>query len=331
MVAAGYSARELGVALGERQLDGTSRMANFLDVPADFTEDELDRSVLQKLFDKVDLPLVSESTERRIERALARGFLGIRAFRMLFSLLERGGVFAGDNLHAWMCERLDARHPGLSQAGFADMAKRTGRDLSITVSDTTGEEMLVLNARTAPAFPVAWAVRASMSMPLVFQEVVWQRAWGTYRGRDVTGHVLIDGGVLSNFPFHLLTSDLAEIREVMGPQDQAGAPNLGLLIDERMPVPGQPPVGSSALDRVFELPALRRMTRLMETMLNAHDRAVIQASMANGEICRLPAQGYGSLEFGMTEARRAALIEAGRAATAAYLDARFGPASLAAK
>jgi predicted acylesterase/phospholipase RssA len=186
----------------------------------------------------------------------------------------------------------------------------------------------VLNARTAPRFPVAWAVRASMSMPLVFQEVIWDRAWGTYRGRDVTGHVLIDGGVLSNFPFHLLTSGLAEIRDVMGPHDPGGAPNLGLLIDERMPVAGQPPIGSSAIDRVFELPALRRMTRLMETMLNAHDRAVIQASMANGEICRLPAQGYGSLEFGMTEARRAALIEAGRAATATYLDARLGPAAV---
>lgn len=323
MVAAGYSARELHDALGERLVDGSSRMTTFLDVPADFTDVELDRSSLQRLFDHVDLPFLSESTERRFERALARGFLGIGAFRMLFSLLEKGGVFAGDSLHAWLCERLEARHRGLARAGFAELSRITGRDLSITVSDTTGEEMLVLNARTAPAFPVAWAVRASMSMPLVFQEVVWQRPWGTYRGRDLTGHVLVDGGVLSNFPFHLLTSDLDEVRAIMGPQDPAAAPNLGLLIDERMPVPGQPPVGASAIDRVFELPALRRMTRLMETMLNAHDRAVIQASMANGEICRLPAQGYGSLEFGMTDARRAALVDAGRAATAAYLDSRF--------
>jgi predicted acylesterase/phospholipase RssA len=323
MVAAGYNARELGDALGERMHDGTSRMSTFLDVPDGFSEEDLDRSALQRLFDRVDLPLVSESMERRLERGLLHGFLGIGAFRMIFSLLERGGVFAGDNLHAWTCERLDHRHPGLSRAGFAEMAKTVGRDLSITVSDTTGEEMLVLNARTAPDFPVAWAVRASMSVPLVFQEVVWDRRWGTYRGRDMTGHTLIDGGVLSNFPFYLLTSDLAEIREIMGPADPAGAPNLGLLIDERLPVPGQPSVGTSAIDRVFELPALRRMTRLMETMLNAHDRAVIQASMANGEICRLPAQGYGSLEFGMTEARRAALIEAGRAATAAYLDRRM--------
>lgn len=324
LVAAGYSAADMHEALGERLDDGTSRMATFLDVPTHFTEDELDRSALQRLFDRVDLPLVSDTTERRIERALMRGFLGIGAFRMLFSLLERGGVFSGDSLHTWLCERLEARQPGLARAGFAELAAITGRDLSITVSDTTGEEMLVLNARTAPAFPVAWAVRASMSVPLVFQEVVWQAAWGPYRGRDVTGHVLIDGGVLSNFPFHLLTSDLAEIREIMGPADPAAAPNLGLLIDERLPVAGQPPIGTSAIDRAFELPALRRMTRLMETMLNAHDRAVIEASMANGEICRLPAQGYGSLEFGMTAPRRAALVEAGRRATAAYLDARFG-------
>ncbi len=323
LVAAGYRAPELQAALGERLADGASRMATFLDVPADFTEHELDRSSLQRLFDRVDIPLLSEATERRFERALMRGFLGIGAFRMLFSLLEKGGVFAGDSLSTWLDERLDARRRGLSRASFAELTQLTGRDLSITVSDTTGEEMLVLNARTAPAFPVASAVRASMSMPLVFQEVVWQRAWGTYRGRDLSGHVLIDGGVLSNFPLHLLTSELDEVREIMGPLDPDAAPNLGLLIDERLPVPGQPPVGTSAIDQVFELPALRRMTRLMETMLNAHDRAVIEASMANGEICRLPAQGYGSLEFGMTDARRAALIEAGRAAAAAYLDARF--------
>ncbi|KAB2899719.1 MAG: hypothetical protein F9K40_09995, partial [Kofleriaceae bacterium] len=132
MVAAGYSARELHDALGERLVDGSSRMTTFLDVPADFTDVELDRSSLQRLFDRVDIPFLSESTERRFERALARGFLGIGAFRMLFSLLEKGGVFAGDSLHAWLCERLEARHRGLARAGFAELSRITGRDLSIT-------------------------------------------------------------------------------------------------------------------------------------------------------------------------------------------------------
>lgn len=322
LVAAGYRADELADALGERMPDGTSRMATFLDVPDDFSAHELERSAVQRLFDRVDLPLIPAATEARIERGLLRGMLGVGAFRALFSLLERGGMFAGDRLHAWLIERLDARRPGLGHAGFAALAHHAGRDLSITVSDTTGEEMLVLNARTAPAFPVAWAVRASMAIPLVFQEVVWQPAWGPYRGRDLSGHVLIDGGVLSNFPFHLLTSDLDEIRDIMGPHDPAGVPNLGLLIDERLPVEGQPPADPSLMASVIELPPLRRVTRLMETVLNAHDRAVIEASLAMGEICRLPAGGYGALEFGMSEPRRRALIEAGRRATVAYLDQR---------
>ncbi len=328
LAAAGYNADELAEALSERMPDGSSRMATFLDVPDGFSEPELDRSAMQQLFDRVDIPLMPAATEARLERALMRGLLGVGAFRMLFSLLERGGLFAGDRLHAWLVERLDARRPGLGEAGFAELAAVCGRDLSITVSDTTGEEMLVLNARTAPAFPVAWAVRASMSIPLVFQEVVWQPAWGSYRGRDLSGHVLIDGGVLSNFPIHLLTSNLAEIRAIMGPHDPSASPNLGLLIDERLPVEGQPAAVPSALASIVELPPLRRMTRLMETVLNAHDRAVIEASMAMGEICRLPAGGYGALEFGMSDPRRRALIAAGRKATAAYLDARaFGGAT----
>lgn len=39
-------------------------------------------------------------------------------------------------------------------------------------------------------------------------------------------------------------------------------------------------------------------------------------------VVRLPAQGYGTTEFDMSDARRTALVEAGRRAMAAYFDAR---------
>jgi hypothetical protein len=38
------------------------------------------------------------------------------------------------------------------------------------------------------------------------------------------------------------------------------------------------------------------------------------------EICRLPAKGYGTTEFDMSDARLQALIDAGRQAMKAYFD-----------
>ncbi len=321
LLAAGYQAASLEEVLSERLPDGSARLASFLDVPARFTDLELRGSAIQQLFDRVDIPLVPAAAEARLERGLLDGLLRLAPFRMLFSLLEKGGPFAGDRLRAWLAEKLERGHAGLGTASFAELAEATGHDLTITVSDTTGEEMLVLNARTAPACPVVWAARASMSIPFVFQEVVWQRAWGAYRGRDLTGHVLIDGGVLSNFPIRLLTSELDEVREIMGEADPRGVGNLGLLIDERLPVVGcPPPAPGGALAGLFELGPLRRVQRIVETLLNAHDRAVVEACMMSGEICRLPAHGFGALEFGMSGARRRALIEAGRVAMRDYFD-----------
>jgi NTE family protein len=326
LMAAGYRAAELDAIVSERLADGTPRFASFLDVPVRFTADELRASVIQTLFDRVDLPLVPARAEERLEQGLLDAMLALAPFRMLFSLFERGGIYAGDRFLAWMVEKLDARQPGLGAASFADFTRATGSDLSLTVSDTTGEEMLVLNARTAPDCPVAWAVRASMSIPFVLQEVIWQRAWGPYRGRDLTGNVLIDGGILSNFPMRLLATNLAEVAAIMGDTDATACPNLGLLIDETLPVDGagqpDPAASSNVLDGVMRLKPLRRVERIVETLLNAHDRAVVEACMANNEICRLPALGYGAIDFNMSEPRQRALIRAGRTAMAAYFDAR---------
>ena len=54
----------------------------------------------------------------------------------------------------------------------------------------------------------------SMSVPLLWQEVVWEPEWGTYRGTSVAGNTIVDGGLLSNFPGFL------------GP---GGEPKTGLL------------------------------------------------------------------------------------------------------
>jgi NTE family protein len=176
--------------------------------------------------------------------------------------------------------------------------------------------MLVLNHRTAAECPVVWAVRMSMSIPFVWQEVVWQEEWGQYCGREKTGNPVVDGGVLSNFPIRLIDE---RIPEIMGDTDPSGALNLGFLLDENLAVSSTADTTAAPLP-IEHLRPVQRVSRLVDTMMGAPDNAEIRQHEA--EICRLPVKGYGTTEFSMSDQRLAALIEGGRDAMKAHLASR---------
>ncbi|MDH4099802.1 MAG: hypothetical protein OEV28_04445, partial [Nitrospirota bacterium] len=124
----------------------------------------------------------------------------------------------------------------------------------------------------------------------------------------------------------LLTSRDAEVQAVMGDTDPDAVPNLGLLIDESLEVPnsgsaqkntGTDKLEKGLLDNAKRLRTVQRVTRLVDTMTDAHDKFAI-AEHAD-EVCRLPAKGYGTTEFGMDDNRLQALIEGGRTAMTSYL------------
>jgi hypothetical protein len=64
---------------------------------------------------------------------------------------------------------------------------------------------------------------------------------------------------------------------------------------------------------------VQRLRRLADTATGAHDKMVIDEY--RHLVVRLPAAGYGTTEFDMSEDRRAALVDAGRTAMALYFDA----------
>jgi len=171
--------------------------------------------------------------------------------------------------------------------------------------------MLILNARTAPGVPVVWAVRMSMSVPLLWQEVVWRAEWGAYRGAALAGHSIVDGGLLSNFPLEMFVSALPSVTAVMG--EKTADSGLGLLRDDDAPVPGV----ISEPDLSQQIP-FQRFTNLLNTALEGRDKAVISAF--DSLVVRLPAGGYGLTEFEMSDSRREALLVAGRQAMQTYLN-----------
>jgi predicted acylesterase/phospholipase RssA len=324
LMAAGFNSAEMLAAVNEKTGDGRPRFSTFMDIPTQFELGDIHNSLTYDLFKKVDLPWIPGMAEDEIDERIVEQLMKLDAYREIFSFVERGGLYAGDKFLAWLGEKLNQGGRDLGKATLSQFHLKTGSDLSVIVSDTEDGEIRILNHRTAPDCPVAWAVRMSMSIPFVWQEVRWRPEWGKYRGEDISGHTIVDGGVLSNFPINLISSGDDEVKAVMGDTDPLAVPNLGLLIDETKPVAGSgkaaDSTGGGLLDNVMRLKTVRRIRRLVDTMTNAHDLLVIEAHA--GEVCRLPAQGYGTTEFDMNEVRLQALLRAGQAAMQEHLDAR---------
>jgi NTE family protein len=162
-------------------------------------------------------------------------------------------------------------------------------------------------------------VRMSMSLPFVWPEVVWLDEWGDYRGKSVTDDVMVDGGLLSNFPLELFVSSDPRVTSVVGPKESDAI--LGLLIDESLSVPGaEPREAQPLLDRLSELRTAQRLFSLIDTVTSARDKMVIDTF--EQLVVRLPAREYGTTEFNMNDTRRDLLIEAGRVAMRDYLTRR---------
>lgn len=165
-----------------------------------------------------------------------------------------------------------------------------------------------------------------MNSPLLWQEVIWQPAWGLYRGRVMEGHAIVDGGLLSNVPPR--APRLARCARDGGDGRAPRRCALGLVIDESKAVAGIEAAPPASSFTVGGLPTARRLSALVNTALSARDKFVIDAF--EGVVVRLPAKGDGTTEFDMTDGRRERLVTAGREATRAHLEAlaetpvRFG-------
>lgn len=309
LLAAGYDSAEMLLHVNEKMPDGSPRFATFMDVPESFTRADWETSTSFQLLKQVDLPFVPERVERHLDERLFQNFVKLKVYRLIFSFLELGGLYAGEAFRHWLIEKLNLNGRNLGHATFAEFYEQTQKDLTVVASDTTDNSMLILNHRTAPRLPVNWGVRMSMSIPFVWQEVRWQAEWGPYNGQDITGHTVVDGGLNSNFPIRLLISRSPEVTNVMGAHDGRFA--LGMLIDETLPVPNARPdaLPPKPLIDINSLALVRRVSNLVNTLLSAHDKIVMDAYKDG--VCRLPAQGYGTTEFGMSDGRVNTLIAAG--------------------
>ncbi len=323
LLAAGYTPQEMLDALAERE-DGKPVFAAFMGVPSPFSEAEIRGGAIRKLLRDVDVKFLPDLVEERMDDAIAEALAESPRLRHVYSLIERGGWYAADRFVSWLEAKLDSGPWKGGQRAFSHMTlaqfhAETRVELSVVAADTSGGRLLVLNHHTAPDCPLVWAVRMSMSIPFVWPEVIWSADWGTYLGRPIVGHAVVDGGVLSNFPIELLISDEAQVTRLMGAK--GADPVLGMLIDEGMAVPPPPSDSRGQLlevdIQITELRVVKRLMNLVDTVTTAHDKMVLDAF--SDLVVHLPAGGYGTTEFDMSDAKRDALVEAGRRAMGVYL------------
>jgi NTE family protein len=229
----------------------------------------------------------------------------------LVSLIREKGIYEGRFFRDWIAGLLEAK--GVTR--FGDLAfegddpPEKGHRLKVIASDVTHRRMLVLpdDAGHLGVDPdeleIAYAVRMSMSIPVFFEPVV-HRNQST--GED---HLIVDGGMLSNFPVWLFDAHGREPRW----------PTFGLMLVEPDP---KVPLGHRLGAEDHGVPRgslIDYMKSLASTMMAAHDRLYLE----NATFARtipIPTLGVGTTEFDIRPDRARALYDSGRSAAGAFLD-----------
>jgi len=226
------------------------------------------------------------------------------------SLLLDQGVYEGERFLEWMREMLSRKNVST----FADL--KSGDDdpvhaykLQVIVSDISARKLLVLPRDAADLgldpdeLDVALAVRMSMSIPIFFEPVRIHNEQTNWQ------HVLVDGGMLSNFPVWLFD---CQGRDPKWPTFGLllVEPNPRTSIADRLPEPEHAPRGARGL--------VQLLTGMVHTMMEAHDRLYVQKADFARTI-GIPTLGVGTTEFAIPRARALELYESGRKAGADFL------------
>ncbi len=230
----------------------------------------------------------------------------------LVGLLKHRGIYEGEAFHRWISSLLAAK----GVRTFGDLLRRRPEAdtdgpegllyryrLQVIASDLTEERLLVLprdadklGIEDPDELEVALAVRMSMSMPVLFEPVSFTNP---KTGRE---HLIVDGGMLSNFPVWLFDAD------------EPYWPTIGLKFIEEDP---RSPLGTlGSKGGWFSMVDYAR--KLVDTMMEAHDRLYLEESDFHRTIA-IDSLGIGTTQFDLSRERVLALYASGRAAAEEFL------------
>jgi NTE family protein len=266
-------------------------------------DDETDDLDLKKILEDQDFDLLMDKDwEDRFPKLIG----------LPLSIFLDQGIYEGKYFQALMEDLLSKK--GVHT--FRDLIYDEDEDnelyrykLQVIVSDITKRRLLVLprDAKHLGIKPddlnVALAVRMSMSFPIFFEPVRWKNP------ETDEEHLLIDGGMLSNYPVWLFDSD-----------GKPEWPTFGLRLveeDMRSQIDSKIPILDKATAALG--PIVPFISNLASTAIEAHDRMYIESANFSRTI-PIPTLGVSTLDFDLPKEKKDELYDAGRKAAKDFLD-----------
>ncbi|WP_426060374.1 patatin-like phospholipase family protein [Hymenobacter sp. B1770] len=164
-------------------------------------------------------------------------------------LVKQYGWYRGDQFATYMSELVarKTQQPNLTLGQLHTLAQQQPsrfRDLYTTGTNLTTQRVQVFSYETTPTMRVADAVRISMSIPLYFRAVLLDAQNNVITGTPTPGQpvqVLVDGGLLANYPVDLFDKPRYLAAGSSGTPDARGnvfnPETLGLRLDRAEQIP----------------------------------------------------------------------------------------------
>lgn len=258
-------------------------------VAAGYAGDELEDELLRFPFDEVQhpdpldrIPIVGPALSIAFERGIWETTL-VRDH--LAELLERKGVRTFRDL------KLRDRRSSLPE--------ERQYKLVVTTTDVTTGELLYLPWDYADRFglepdcqQVADAVAASIAIPFFFEPV-------KLTGRHGHEHLLVDGGLLSNYPISIF--DRTDGRPPRWP-------TFGLKIIPRLP---EATADLFPYARLIPLPGVRHLEAVIATAIVGRDQTFLSQPCVAARTMQIDTSGAGIVEFDLSDEQKSDLRDHG--------------------
>lgn len=217
---------------------------------------------------------------------------------LLLSVIKYKGIFKGDMIEGWLREKY--RKKGKEK--FGDIIMLRGDEplrykLRVIATDITRKRLVILPQDIKKygiepgELDIAKAVRMSISLPFFFTPVVLK-----YGNKyDMKKSMIVDGGLLSNFPVWLFDSKYGR------------CPTIGFKLVE--------PVQREADE---DMNTVRYILNIISTMSEAFDERYIEESKFRRTIM-IPTMGVGTTEFNISKERSMRLYQSGYEAAKKFL------------
>lgn len=224
---------------------------------------------LEKIFDELNFKALLDPPKIFINLPLLKWF----------NLYKNYGMYRGKLLEKWFEKKLATK-------GIYSFDDIPPGSLKLVASDLTNGKILILPddlenyGINGARFPIAKALRMSCGLPFFFEP--------EYLTSRQSKCVVVDGGVLSNFPLWIFDNGYKQ------------RPVLGIKLSS---------ANEDLLPRKIDN-AIQLFEALFSTMQNAHDKRYVQRRLEK-DIIFIPVEKYNTTEFDMNDETKQKLIDIG--------------------